>query len=74
MLATVLDNFTYWECKGGRDKESAQKCFLIFFYLVEVTQVTQETFTEDPSKHPFLCFHTGDRRIDDDVYTKNNED
>lgn len=50
VLATALDNFTYWECEGGRGKESAQKIFCDFFYLV--TQVTQETFTDDPSKLP----------------------
>ncbi|XP_006875550.1 PREDICTED: microfibrillar-associated protein 5 [Chrysochloris asiatica] len=48
MLGSVLDNFTYRECKGARGRGNAQKYFLIFF-SDDVTQVTQEPFTEDPN-------------------------
>lgn len=41
----------------GEIKRILQKCFLtFFFYLVNVTQVTPETFTEDPSKLSFVYF------------------
>lgn len=44
--------------QGGRDKENTPKMFsdFFFFYLVNVTQVTPETFTEDPSKLSFVYF------------------
>lgn len=40
----------------GGIKRMLQKCFLTFFNLVNVTQATPETFTEDPSKLPFVYF------------------
>lgn len=40
LVATVLDNFTYWEGKDGMGKENAQKifssllfCVFVFFYV-----------------------------------------
>ena len=50
-MASVLDNFTSWECRGGGwGEENAQKVFSDCFYADDVTTVTSETFTEDPSK------------------------
>lgn len=63
--AAVLVSFTDWACKGGRGTECSANAFW-FFHSDDVTQVTQETFTEDPSKLLvclFLCFHLGDRRV-----------
>lgn len=63
LLATVLDNFTYWEGKDAMGKENAQKMFsglffivlcVVFFDSANVTQATSETFTDDPSKLPLF--------------------